>query len=144
METLGSLCDKLTIVKLKQYHSIEETRLQSLNEQEKQLKKEIDCYVVDVFSGKIGLENITFAANKIYKSSNMQLRNVQGEIGEVFSELAKINCELWHEQEKIYDFENVPIEEKNNVVKSIAVLNLERNHCIDNINNLVYKLIEKK
>ena len=37
-ETLGSLCDKLTIVKLKQYHSEDAARLQSLKQQEQQLQ----------------------------------------------------------------------------------------------------------
>jgi hypothetical protein len=36
-ETLGSLCDKLTIVKLKQWHSEDAARLQSLGLQEQQL-----------------------------------------------------------------------------------------------------------
>jgi hypothetical protein len=34
-ETLGSLCDKLTIVKLKQYHTEDSKRLESLGQQEK-------------------------------------------------------------------------------------------------------------
>ena len=41
-ETLGMLCDKLTIVQLKKYHTSEEVRLQSLDKQIKQLQLEID------------------------------------------------------------------------------------------------------
>jgi hypothetical protein len=37
-ETLGMLCDKLTIVKLKQYHSEDEARLKSLALQADQLQ----------------------------------------------------------------------------------------------------------
>ncbi len=40
-ETLGSLCDKLTIVKLKQFHTVEETRLATLREQAANLCEEI-------------------------------------------------------------------------------------------------------
>ena len=35
-ETLGSLCDKLTIVKLKQFHNEDKNRLESLQQQEMQ------------------------------------------------------------------------------------------------------------
>ena len=39
-ETLGSLCDKLTIVKLKQWHSLRApSRLESLAAQEEQLPR---------------------------------------------------------------------------------------------------------
>ena len=41
-ETLGSLCDKLTIVKLKQYHSDDPQRLESLALQAGQLQQEIN------------------------------------------------------------------------------------------------------
>ena len=52
-ETLGMLCDKLTIVKLKQYHSEDELRLNSLAIQCKQLQAEIDDYISDAITGKI-------------------------------------------------------------------------------------------
>jgi hypothetical protein len=52
-ETLGMLCDKLTIVKLKQYHTEDETRLLSLNTQALNLQAEIDEYISDAISGKI-------------------------------------------------------------------------------------------
>ena len=51
-ETLGSLCDKLTIVKLKQYHTEDLSRLDSLANQEKQLLQEIDIYIQDVLKRK--------------------------------------------------------------------------------------------
>ncbi len=50
-ETLGSLCDKLTIVKLKQYHSDEENRLKSLAQQATDLQQEIDDFVGQAVSG---------------------------------------------------------------------------------------------
>ena len=53
----------------------------------------------------------------------------------MFAKLAEINCELWHEQEKVYDFENVNADEKNHVINRLAILNLERNNCIDLIDN---------
>ncbi len=133
-ETLGMLCDKLTIVKLKQYHTSDNVRLQSLNEQCKQLQLEIDEYFADAIAGNIPPERLTFASNKVFKQEGNEVKEIQGKIGEVFYQLADINCRLWHEQEKVYEFEAVPVEEKDTVVKQLALLNLERNKCIDAIN----------
>ena len=52
-ETLGSLCDKLTIVKLKQWHSKDKNRSKSLKIQEQALQEEIDEFVRDAFNGAI-------------------------------------------------------------------------------------------
>ncbi len=132
-ETLGSLCDKLTIVKLKQWHSEEPERLKSLTTQEKQLQDELDKFISDAIVGNIPSERLTFASNKVFKKEGNVVADIQGDIGEVFSRLANVNCMLWHEQEKVYEFENIPAEEKDAVVKRLAVLNLERNKCIDQI-----------
>ncbi len=132
-ETLGSLCDKLTIVKLKQYHSEDKERLNSLASQELQLRTEIDEFVQKALNGEIPVENLTFSANKVFKKEGNEVRQINGAIGEVFAELAKVNCDLWHEQEKVYEFEKVAAEEKDIVVKRLAILNLERNKCIDAI-----------
>jgi hypothetical protein len=48
-ETLGSLCDKLTIVKLKHWHTEDQGRLQNLVKQEKQIQDEIDEFVSGVW-----------------------------------------------------------------------------------------------
>ena len=134
-ETLGMLCDKLTIVKLKQYHSEDELRLNSLAIQCKQLQVEIDEYISEAIVGKIPAGKLTFDANKVFKKEGNEVAAFSGSLGEVFYRLADVNCRLWHEQEKVYDFENVPVEEKNAVVKQLSLLNLERNQCIDKINN---------
>jgi len=137
-ETLGSLCDKLTIVKLKQWHTDEPARLASLAEQEFQLKKEIDEFAAAAINGKIPTDRLTFAANKVYKKEGNDIRAIDGSIGDVFSRLAEINCELWHEQEKVYEFDKVPVEQKDAVVKQLALLNLERNQCIDQIDKKLH------
>lgn len=143
-ETLGMLCDKLTIVKLKQYHSEDQERLKSLESQAKQLQQEIDQFVNDAISGNIPPEKLTFAANKVFKKEGNEVAEITGKIGEVFYQLADVNCRLWHEVEKGYDIENVPIAEKDNLVKMLAVLNLERNKCIDAIDLQLLELINKK
>ena len=143
-ETLGMLCDKLTIVKLKQYHTDDEQRLKSLDSQALQLQQEIDRYVNDAVSGVITPEKLTFAANKVFKKEGNETKEVTGNLGEIFFQLADVNCRLWHEVEKGYDIENVPIAEKDNLVKMLAVLNLERNKCIDAIDTGFYNLIANK
>ena len=143
-ETLGMLCDKLTIVKLKQYHVEDEERLKNLGEQASQLQGEIDSFITDAISGRIPPDKLTYKANKVYKKEGNETRNVTGDIGNIFSELADINCRLWHEVEKGYDIENVPVVEKDKIVKALAVLNLERNKCIDAIDTRFSNLILAK
>ena len=143
-ETLGMLCDKLTIVKLKQYHTTDEQRLSSLSTQAMQLQAEIDEYIADAASGKIDPSRMTFAANKVFKQEGNKVAEVNGNFGEVFYQLADVNCRLWHEQEKVYEFEQVPAGEKDKVVKLLALLNLERNKCIDAINEQFVQLIMNK
>jgi hypothetical protein len=143
-ETLGMLCDKLTIVKLKQYHTEDIDRLASLDLQASQLQQEIDEYISDAISGRIDTALMRFAANKVFKKDGNQVAEVSGHFGEVFYQLADVNCKLWHEQEKVYEFENIAIENKDKVVKQLALLNLERNKCIDAINELFINLIHNK
>lgn len=142
-ETLGSLCDKLTVVKLKQFHSEDPTRLKSLATQEIQLQAEINEFIVDAVSGKILLDRLKFAANKVYEEEKNIVADITGSIGTVFSKLADVNCKLWHEQEKVYQFEKVPIDEKDRVVKELALLNLQRSKCIDEIDEQFHSYIEK-
>jgi hypothetical protein len=143
-ETLGMLCDKLTIVKLKQYHTEDQDRLSSLANQAILLQTEINEYISDAIDGKIDPDRMTFASNKVFKKEGNTVKEVVGNFGEVFYQLSDVNCQLWHEQEKVYEFEQVPVDEKDKVVKRLALLNLERNNCIDSINELFKNLISKK
>jgi hypothetical protein len=142
-ETLGSLCDKLTIVKLKQWHSEDEIRLKSLTVQEIQLQEEINEFISAAIAGQIPSDRLTFASNKVYKKEGNYVADVGGSIGEIFSELAQVNCNLWHEQEKVYEFDKVVVTEKDQVVKQLAILNLQRNKCIDGIDKNFQGLVEK-
>lgn len=143
-ETLGMLCDKLTIVKLKQYHTEDTDRLESLTRQAAQLQAEINEYMADALSGNIAADRLTFDANKVFKAEGNTVQAVTGNFGEVIYQLADVNCRLWHEQEKVYEFEQVPATEKDTVVKQLALLNLERNKCIDRINTLFAELVSNK
>lgn len=143
-ETLGSLCDKITIVKLKQYHTEDAEKLISLNDQEKNLLHEIDEFVSDAINGLIPLSKLTYKANKVFKKEGNEIGDIKGTIGSVFAKLAEVNCLLWHEQEKVYEFQTVPVEEKDKVVKKLAILNLERNKCMDEIDTTFKNSIEAK
>lgn len=143
-ETLGMLCDKLTIVKLKQYHAEDDQKLKSLAIQASQLQKEIDDFTALAISGSIPKEKLTFAANKVFKEQGNEVPEISGSIGSIFSQLADVNCRLWHEVEKGYDIENIPVAGKDNLIKQLAILNLERNQCIDKIDLKFLELIETK
>ena len=132
-ETLGTLADKLTTVQLKLWHTDDPERVKSLELQSEQLQNEMDELVGAAISGQVPPDRLTFAANKVYKKDGNEVRSFSGTLGQLFSDLAEVNCRLWHVQEKVYEFEQVPIEQKDEVVKQLAIVNLERNQCIDQL-----------
>ena len=142
-ETLGSLCDKLTTVKLKLWHTDDPRRLESLAEQEQQLHQEIDEFVSAAVGGNIPPERLTFAANKVYQKDGNVVPEFSGTLGEIFSQLADTVCRLWHVQENVYEFENIPVEQKDAVIKELAIVNLERNQYIDQMDQEFRRIIEK-
>jgi hypothetical protein len=148
-ETLGSLCDKLTIVKLKQWHTTAGARLQSLAGQHAQLVAEIDAFVREAVAGAIPPARITFASNKVLPDGSST--SLPGDphpaisLGQLVSDLAGANCALWHEQEKVYEFEKVAgSAEKDAVVRRLAALNLERSTCIDAIDRSLLGLVTSR
>ena len=140
-ETLGSLCDKLATVKLKLWHSDDPDRVQSLRSQEKQLQQEIDEYMGAAISGDIPFERLTFAQNKVYKKEGNIVPEFSGTLGESFAQLVQTVCKLWHVQEKVYEFESVPVDQKDAVIKELAIVNLERNQCIDQLDQQFRELV---
>jgi phenylalanyl-tRNA synthetase alpha subunit len=141
-ETLGTLADKLTTVKLKLWHTDDAERTKSLQAQEKQLQDEIDEFVRAALTGEIPFERLTFAANKVYKKEGNALTEFSGTIGEIFSQLAEVNTRLWHIQEKVYEFDKIAVTEKDEVIKQLAIVNLERNQCIDKLDVEFRKAVE--
>src|ERR687898_3666483 len=97
-ETLGTLADKLTTVQLKLWHTDDPERSRSLEVQQKQLQDEMNEFVAKALAGEIPLEKLTFAANKVYKKEGNELRDFAGTLGRLFSDLAEVNCQLWHVQ----------------------------------------------
>lgn len=142
-ETLGTLCDKLTTVKLKRWHTDDPGRLQSLATQEQQLNQEIDEFVGAAIAGDIPIERLTFASNKVYKKEGNVVPEMRGSLGETFAQLADTVCKLWHVQEKVYEFEAIPMDQKDGVIKELAIVNLERNQCIDRLDEQFRKAVEE-
>jgi len=140
-ETLGSLCDKLTIVKLKQWHTEEASRVDNLQHQEISLVAEINQLFTDAVSGAIPQSKLIFLSNKVYKKEGNELSFIAGSLGTLVSDLAMINSKLWHEQEKVYDFSAVPATQKDSVVKNLAIFNLERTKCIESIDAVLHDAI---
>lgn len=142
-ETLGTLCDKLTTVKLKLWHTDDPERRQSLTEQEKQLHQEINELVGGAIAGEIPPERLTFAANKVYKKDGNEVPDFSGTLGEIFSQLAETVCRLWHVQENVYDFEKIPMDEKDGLIKQLAIVNLARNQAIDKVDQEFRRIVEE-
>ncbi len=130
-ETLGSLCDKLTIVKLKQWHTEDGARLENLAQQAEQLSGEIDAFFDAAVSGRVEQDRLRFASHKVF-DGHVEGR-VAETIGQLFADLAHINCELWHEQEKVYEVQKRPESQIDavSVMGRLGELNLHRTRCID-------------
>ena len=113
METLGSLIDKLTIVKLKQFHTSDCIRTNILNNQREDLVIEINEFINNP------PKKLTFPANKVHPEYKFYA--YQGSMGFLIDKLAEVNCNIWHEQEKVYEFELVPFDKKDSVIDSLAI-----------------------
>jgi len=142
-ETLGTLADKLTTVKLKLIYSEDPERIRSLQAQERQLQEEMNELIGGALSGEIPIERLTFAANKVYKKEGNVVPEFHGTLGQMFSQLAEVNCRLWHVQEKVYEFEQIPMNQKDDIIKQLAIVNLERNQCIDKLDQEFRKSVER-
>lgn len=140
-ETLGSLCDKLMIIKLKEWHSTRRRRLKDLSGQGKQIREEIENFIMDASSGRILPDRLMFNSNKVLPKG-LKRTGPAGGFGELVSRLGLVNCRLWHEQEKVYMHKKIAA--KENLLKKLALLNLERNDCIDLIDRRLYLLVKKR
>lgn len=144
METLGSLIDKLTIVKLKEYHTTPHNmqKQESLSSQEFQLRQEIDEYARAAIAGEIPQERLRQPSNKVYTGLIVPT-SVFASLGGTIAQLAMVNCDTWHQQEKVYEFRKVPPALKDEVIEQLAILNLQRNKCIEEIDRKFKEMITK-
>lgn len=120
---MGSLVDKLTIIKLKMYHTEDKGKWGELCWQSLLLKDEIDEFIANP------PKNLYFPSHKVCDIKYA----VNGTMGVLISDLAHTNCAIWHLQEDIYNFHNVAPSEKDFVVDGIANLNIKRTNLIEEI-----------
>jgi hypothetical protein len=140
METLGSLVDKLTIVQLKAYHTTDVKKQKSLLNQDAQLQEEITKYMKDVLYGVIPPDKLVCDPNKVHDGTS-SVSIPQGDLASTISFLAIVNGDIWHQQEKIYNFSKLPVDEKDEAIHQIAILNLQRNDCIHQIDKLFKEMV---
>ena len=79
---------------------------------------------------------LTFAANKVFKQAGNGIAPVMGTPGEIYSRLAFVDCALWHGQENVHEFDEVPPVAKHAVVNEATLLNLEPTERIDAIDRV--------
>jgi Protein of unknown function (DUF4254) len=125
-ETLGSLLDKLSVLKIRQWHTDEMPVYRALDDQVFDLQEEIDTFVHGAIAGEIPHHKLTQPAFKTGGRNGAPI--VIREIGSLFSELADVNSDLWHEVDKSHrPTDELPPEEWAKIVKRLAALNHERN-----------------
>ncbi len=139
-DTLGSLCDKLIVTQLKRIHTNDLVKLASINDRISVLKEEIDEFLLLVISGKLEPNRILVRTNKVYDESKFLVSAQSTTIGEAVESLLVVNLALWKEQEKVYNFEQVPADQKNIVIRNLAQLNLDRNILIEKIDEFLLNI----
>lgn len=144
--TLGNIIDRLIIQKLKLAHKSpdEEEHIQILERQIAQLQKDIDNFINLVITGQIPPEEIKMPQCKVYKKEgNESITSTEHKnMGELINNLIDINKKMWGNQDLIYKFEEVPIDERPEIIKRLAIYNLDRNKLIDAIDSKLYEEIK--
>lgn len=131
-ETLGSLLDKLSVLKIRQWHENDCVTLSRLIEQETDLSQEINDFVHDAVTGAIPLNKLTSPAYKNQRKNGSPI--VIRDISSLFSDLADVNCELWHDVDKSHQSpDSMSRDEWAHLVSRLATLNLERNEYKESI-----------
>lgn len=137
MDTLGSLCDKLTIIKLKQWHHTGSDGYSGLLIQESELIYEINSFVASAINGDVPKSMLKFSSYKIGGESECIPAE---DIGSVFAQLANVNCDIWHDVDKSMHIDDYPEEDVIKLVKRLAKLNLDRNRFKEEIDNIFHRL----
>ena len=133
-ETIGSIIDKLIITSLKNHYADAEHKKTSTKTQCSQLVTELNSYIHEASCGHI--ENLEFPQNKVYIKTSTEIGSPTPDmtIGDLVTNLIEANHQMWINQELVYDFKSVPMEEKDEVIERCATLNIERSEFMDAIN----------
>lgn len=127
-ETLGSLLDKLSVLKIRQWHTDDDdTTFVRLEEQECLLEDEIDKFIDGALKGSIPHALLTHPA---FKTGVNGSPSVYASIAANFSKLTEVNCDIWHDVEKSrLPKDSMPSDQWYTLVQRLAYLNLQRNGC---------------
>jgi hypothetical protein len=151
METLGSLLDKLCIMKQKQGHLFseslagnparwpEEELTKGVDESVKALEEEIDAYFYNAIKGDMKLEEPKF---KMYKNEKPAVLNFK-KISEPIDKLFHANHTLW----KLEDWRRAPghtADEIKELSSKVSEHNRIRNDCMDDINRKFQEMINDR
>lgn len=142
MQTLGQLIDQLVIVKLKNIHANTDEKRESTSKQVEILSAEIDGYLRAVFEGDVKVTS--FPQNKVYSrvTSVVEPPDESMEFGRLIAGLVESNIRMWNNQEKIYEFDKIPEDQRADFINRSAALNIHRNEYMDAIDRWFTKQIE--
>jgi hypothetical protein len=146
METIAQLTDKLCIVKLKLYHKKPDQKdeIIALEKQAEVLSNEIDAFLSGVIAGTIPAERLLAPQCKVYKQEGNEINITQSKsLSVLISALMEANYKMWNNQEKLYNFSEVPVDQKDEIVKRCCILNIERNKYMDEIDRFLHQLLNK-
>lgn len=151
-ETLGSLVDKLTIKDIREFHLCQmmsakehkfsskelKSKLAVLRKQKKDLKREIDDYVLKAVKTRIISKDEKLKLyNAVQDIGRIPLTN---KIGEAISGLARKNLELWHLEDEARR-QDIGLDYIGGIKRKIDLTNQQRNDYIDKVDELLEKVI---
>ena len=153
-ETLGSLIDKLSIKNLRYWHLDEVVQAKNVTDHEfeelkgkmdlvdrqrKELRKEIDAFLVAAFAGEVRIRDEKV---KLYKNLNVTSSGDLTKLGEAVSKLAMSNIKLWHFEDEVRR-DDVPDSEIVKTKRSIDTTNQERNNFMDKVDEILEKAVRQ-
>ena len=142
METLGSLLDKYSIIKMKYNTKVregDEELAKEIGKQIDNLKSEIDSYLTLAIRGQVPLEEPKF---KMYKGEDPSGEKF-GSFAPVMDRLFEANWTLWQLEDKRREKDRSDFEIRK-ICDDVAKFNRIRNDCMDEINKILSTLISEK
>ena len=76
------------------------------------------------------------------ESGIVSVPNEDMEFGRLVAGLVESNIRMWDNQDRIYDFDNIPEEERADFINRSAALNIHRNDYMDAIDRWFTRQVE--
>jgi len=141
METIGSLCDQLSIAVLRKMHCKDEMAIFLLKQQEDSLIQEMDHVLGNLAKGDIPIEMACKPKLKNYKHQDNTLE-LKESLGQAMSALIEANNSLWNLEDTRRDKSKTD-QERLAAADNVSIWNKKRNDMIDCIDNIVSKTIKQ-